>query len=98
MENVEVEKCERGGRSAARLRRRGAGARGRKLSSGSRGRGLSVEVLALLAGSERTPDGGGERGVNPLSTREMRSSWLAKLSSSSASSAISSGISRIEEL
>ena len=46
---------------------------GRKDSSGSWGRGLSVEVLALArAGGERRPEGGGESGVNPFSTREMR--------------------------
>lgn len=61
---------------------------------------MSVEVLALdlARGGERSPEGGGERGVNPFPTKEIRSRWLAKLSSSSASSAISSGISRREEL
>lgn len=62
---------------------------------------MSVEVLARDLGAggwERSPDGGGERGVNPFSTKEIRSRWLAKLSSSSTSSAISSGISRSEEL
>ena len=92
-----MEKWDRGCSSVAALRRRGAGIRGRKDSSGSWGRGLSVEALARSRG-ERRPEGGGESGVNPFSSREARFRWLAKLSSSSASSAISSGISRMDEL
>jgi hypothetical protein len=57
-----------------------------------------VEILALAGGGERSPDGGGESAVNPFSFKDMRFRWLAKLSSSSASSAISSGISSREEL
>ena len=73
VEIVDVEKWERGCSSAAAaaLRRRGAGTRGMKVSSGSWGSGLSAEVL-VRAGGERRPDGGGERGVNPFSSRETR--------------------------
>ena len=98
VEIVEAEKWDRGCGYAAGCRRIVAGMRGREVSSGSWGKGLSVGILVFLMGEARSPDGGGESGVNPLSTNEMRLKWLAKLSSSSASSTISSGISSSEEV
>ena len=100
VEIVEVEKCDLGSSAAetAERRRRGGGIRGK--SSGSCGSGLEVfvAVLARTIGG-REIDGGGERGVKmPLLSIDTRLSWLAKLSSSSASSAISSGITSEPEL
>ncbi len=103
VERVEVEKCERGCSSAAdtaERRRRGAGRRRERFSSGSCGRGLDVSraVWMLRVAGESRPEGGGARGVKmPFSFRDMRLSWLAKLSSSSTSSAISSGMKMVVE-
>jgi hypothetical protein len=100
VEMVEVEKCDRGSSAAetADRRRSGVGRRGR--SSGNCGSGLEVFVAVLartIGGLEIA--GGGESGVKmPFSLIDIRVTWLAKLSSSSASSAISSGITSEVEL
>jgi len=102
VEMVEVEKCDPGSSAAetAERRRRGGGMRGR--SSGSCGSGLEVlvAVLALTAGGGVRELGGGERGVKipPFSLTDIRVRLVAKLSSSSASSVISSGITNELEL
>ena len=100
VEMVEVEKCDLGSSAAetAEWRRRGGGIRGK--SSGNCGSGLEVfvAVLARTSGG-RELDGGGESGVKmPFSLIDIRLSWLAKLSSSSTSSAISSGMTSDPEL